>query len=295
MALLFESIQLSKQEAYAIHLAACPQKNSDISFVNLWGWADVYGLEWAWSDDLVWIRQSRPAEQYWTPVGNWRAVNWGGILKEHFNEPASFVRVPEALLQIWQSEESFHCDAQSSRGHWDYLYSVADLIALKGNRYHKKKNLLNQFKRKNDFRYVPLTSTNIRQAIDMQKDWCTWRDCASQPALDSENQAISKVLTNWDKLNELMGAALLVEEKMVAYTIAEPLSSETLLIHFEKGDSDFKGIYQAINQMFLEKSGHAYTTVNREQDLGNEGLRKAKLSYMPNGFLEKHDVMLSGL
>ena len=85
----------------------------------------------------------------------------------------------------------------------------------------------------------------------------------------------------------------MVETEMAAYTVAEKLSADTLVIHFEKGDHDFKGVYQAINQIFLENAGRGFTMVNREQDLDSEGLRKAKLSYNPVGFLKKFDVELS--
>jgi hypothetical protein len=90
-----------------------------------------------------------------------------------------------------------------------------------------------------------------------------------------------------------MGGAILVDQKMVAYTVAEKTSEDTLIIHFEKGDPEYKGVYQAINQMFFEHSGKNCATVNREQDLDDEGLRKAKLSYNPVGFPTKYDVVFS--
>ena len=293
MALQFEPIRIEKQRAYFEVLAACPEKTSDYSFLNLWSWAEAYGLAWAWTPELVWIRQSRPHEKYWAPVGDWKTVNWPQTLRSHFSDGLSFGRVPEALLQIWLQTSGIRPEPRPSRGHWDYLYAVTDLVELKGNQFHKKKNLLNQFKNKYDYRYMPLTADNIHQTIDMQDNWCTWRDCAAQEALDSENQAISKVLNNWRGLHQLMGGAIIVDTKMVAYTVAERLSADTLVIHFEKGDPDFKGVYQAINQMFLENAGRGFATVNREQDLDSEGLRKAKLSYNPVGYLKKFDVGIS--
>lgn len=293
MSLQFEPIRMEKQADYLKFLDACPEKASDYSFVNLWSWEKVYGLEWAWTPELVWIRQSRPDEKYWAPVGDWTTVNWPDIIRFYFDSTVSFVRVPEAMLPFWQQGPGISYEAQPSRGHWDYLYSASDLVELKGNRFHKKKNLLNQFKKKYDYRYSPLAADNIHQTIEMQETWCTWRDCASQPALDSENQAISNVLDNWQRFHRLMGGAIMVEKNMVAYTVAETLSADTLVIHFEKGDPDFKGIYQAINQMFLENTGQGVRIVNREQDLGSEGLRKAKLSYNPLGFIKKFDVELS--
>jgi hypothetical protein len=293
MSLEFEPIQIEKQADYFEFLDACPEKASDYSFLNLWSWADIYGLEWAWTPSFVWIRQSRPVENYWAPVGDWKRVNWADILRLHFSGNVSFCRVPEGLQQLWQQISGIKQDVLPSRGNWDYLYSVTDLVDLKGNQYHKKKNLLNQFRKKYEHQYLPLTSDNIQQAVDMQENWCTWRDCASQAALDSENQAISKVLNNWQRFDRLMGGVIMVETRMAAYTIAEKFSADTLVIHFEKGDPDFKGIYQAINQMFLENAGLGFTTVNREQDLDSEGMRKAKLSYNPLGFLKKFDVELS--
>jgi len=93
-------------------------------------------------------------------------------------------------------------------------------------------------------------------------------------------------------LTGLTGGALLVDDQMVAYTIAETLPDETLLIHFEKGNPDYKGVYQAINQMFLSRAEHPASIVNREQDLGDVGLRRAKLSYHPVDFLKKYRVVL---
>jgi hypothetical protein len=294
MPLEFEPLLFGRQADYIEYLDACPQKASDYSFSNLWSWADAYGLEWAWTPELVWIRQSRPVKNYWAPVGDWRMVDWLEMLQLHFSGKVSFCRVPEVLLQIWQQAMGTGCRSRPSREHWDYLYSVTDLVELKGNLYHKKKNLLNQFKNKYDYRYMPLSGDNIRQTIDMQENWCTWRDCATQPALESENRAISRALDHWGRFQRLMGGAITVDNKMVAYTVAERLTADTLVIHFEKGDPDFKGIYQAINQMFLENAGRGFTTVNREQDLGSEGLRKAKLSYNPSGYLKKFDVEVSG-
>jgi hypothetical protein len=293
MSLQFEPIQIERQRDYYAYLDGCPEKASDGTFLNLWGWKDVYGLEWAWTSELVWIRQTRPVEEYWAPVGNWMRVDWAKTLRAHFSGTPWFGRVPEGLLKIWQQTPGLDCDAQISRGHWDYLYSVADLVELKGNKYHKKKNLLNQFSKGYDYQYTPLTVDNIHQTIQMQENWCTWKDCVSQAALDSENQAISKVLNSWGKFHRLIGGAIMVEAEMVAYTVAERLSGDTLVIHFEKGNHAFKGIYQAINQMFLQHAGQGFAMVNREQDLDSEGLRKAKLSYKPVGFLKKFTVNCS--
>lgn len=294
MTLRFEPISLDQQEDYLAILAQCPQIASDYSFLNLWAWSEEYGLRWAWNEDLVWIRQSRPDEVLWAPVGLWDAVDWQSRLQTNSHMPSVFTRVPEMLANLWRDRLAQAAQIEEERGNWDYLYRVADLIELKGKRYHKKKNLVNQFNRKYDFTYLQFGADMVEQAMAMQTDWCTWRDCESSDILSAENRAIFKILKKWKQLAGLFGGALMVEGSMVAYTVAEALTRDMLLIHFEKGDTEYKGIYQAINQIFLANSAADYTFVNREQDLNDEGLRKAKLSYHPEDYLRKYSVTLSG-
>jgi hypothetical protein len=133
----------------------------------------------------------------------------------------------------------------------------------------------------------------IDSAMAMQEDWCAWRDCEASDLLAAENRAIVRVLENWSSFERIMGGALIVEGIIAAYTLAEPLDADALVIHFEKGCPAYKGAYQAINQIFLARSAGSRRVVNREQDLDSEGLRKAKLSYNPTGYLKKYRVTLS--
>jgi len=292
MSLNFKPIDLDMQYEYLKHFSLSPQKTSDYTFVNLLGWSEEYGLRCAWLDKLVWIQQTIPNECYWAPIGPWEAVEWNRSFSEQFSGQTPFIRIPENLLQIWNKSLGPRVIVEETRGHWDYLYAVTELMELKGKQFHKKKNLFNQFRKKYNFQYVPFDEKVIDRAMAMQEDWCTWRDCESSEALSAENRAISRILNNWKDLYGIKGGALLVGQEMVAYTIAEHLSEDTLVVHFEKANQDYKGAYQAINQMFLEHEGKEFKTVNREQDLDDEGLRKAKLSYNPIGFLKKFRVNL---
>ncbi|MGA8181377.1 MAG: phosphatidylglycerol lysyltransferase domain-containing protein, partial [Desulfobacterales bacterium] len=287
-----EPISLDRQDQYLKYFSQFPQKASDYSFVNLWGWATVYGLYWAWADQMVWIKQTIPKEVFWAPVAPWPDIDWNLCFDKYFDSTAVFHRVPEDLMVLWKEKIGNRIVIEESREHWDYLYDVNELTQLSGRRYHKKKNLLNQFKKNYDFQFVPFDLEMIDMAMALQEDWCTWHDCKSLDALAAENLAISRVLGSWEKLTGPTGGAILVDRQMIAYTIAEPLSEDTLVIHFEKGNVDFKGIYQAVNQMCLEYLGQNFKIVNREQDLGDEGLRKSKLSYNPLDFLKKYRINL---
>jgi hypothetical protein len=288
----FRAIDLGQQTAYQDLLRRCSAITSDYSFVNLWAWAEEYGLTWAWEDTLVWIRQARPQIAYWAPIGPWDRIDWQQSLSRSTLEADTFVRVPEKLLALWRQHLPDGLAVQDQRGQWDYLYAIDALTQLPGKRYHKKKNLLNQFKKKYTFSYHPFEPALIHKAVAMQQDWCTWRDCEAVSALASENRAIAKVFEQWDRLTNLIGGALLIDDRMVAYAIAEKLPDKTLVIHFEKGDPEYKGVYQAINQMFLAQADHGAAIVNREQDLDDDGLRQAKLSYHPVDFLKKYRVTL---
>ena len=288
----FGPIDPEMQSEYLSVLARTPVITSDYSFLNLWGWAEEYGLAWAWSDGLVWIKQSIPEECNWAPVGEWGSISWNGQLPGQPHRSKPFTRVPERLLDLWQRDLDGAAAPEEERGHWDYLYSATDLIALKGNRFHKKRNLLKQFMKKYDYEYLAFTAEMVDMALGMQEDWCTWKDCESSEALAAENRVIARILNHWESLQSVTGGAIIVDGEMVAYTIAEALTPDTLVIHFEKGNADYKGVYQAINQMFLAGLDGEYTTVNREQDLGDERLRQAKLSYNPIGFQKKYRVII---
>lgn len=288
MPLDFQPILLEGQDEYRQRLRLMPQVSSDYSFVHLWSWRDEHQLEWAWTEDLVWIRQKYPSQMFWAPVGPWESLDWKRVFQDPAWQSVQFTRIPETLAALWDKTFSGNSGLESNRDDWDYLYSVQELIELKGNRFHRKKNLLRQFIRKYDYAYWPLTEERVEKALTLQTEWCLWRDCEDSTTLEAENRAILKVLSSWQDLKGVFGAGLAVDGNMVAFTIAEPLLESTVLIHFEKGCPAHKGVYQAINQLFLANSASHFTTVNREQDIGDSGLRKAKESYNPSSYLKKY-------
>ena len=293
MKLDFEEITTERQADYLKILDLCVGKTSDYSFINLWGWADEYGIRWAWDEDVVWIKQTVPQEKYWAPVGRWETTDWKKSFEMLFDGKIVFERVPEKLLNIWLETDGIRIEKEEARDQWDYIYSTHELIELKGNRFHKKKNLLNQFKKKYAYDFKSFGPELVHTALSMQEDWCTWRDCEAVETLAAENRVISKILGAWKELEHIQGGAIMVDQKMAAYTISEAYTEDMILIHFEKGQPEYKGVYQAINQIYLGHHAGNLQNVNREQDLGNEGLRKAKLSYNPSGFQKKFRVTLN--
>jgi uncharacterized protein len=279
---------IQHQERYREYLSRCAQKTSDYSFANIYGWAEEYGLTWRFDEHCVWIRQTRPDPVYWAPVGDWERMDWERC--DLLRPGVTIIRVPEALAMPLRESLGSRLELAPEREHWDYVYRVADMVALDSGRLRKKRELLEEFQRSYEYLYLPMGAECVEEVLEMQEQWCTWHECDDSEALIAENQAIARVVQQWDNMEGLLGASLHVQGEMVAYTVAEELDPDTLVVHFEKGRSEFTGVYQAINQMFLEDKGQGYTYVNREQDLGDAGLRKSKLSYDPPKFIKKYEV-----
>jgi len=290
MTLTYGPIHIDQESAYRQRLASCPQASSDYSFVNLWSWADVHGLEWAWQDDLVWILQRKDnALTHWAPIGDWKTVDWQQQ-SENLTAMGRFDRVPEQLARQWQALPSAPRQVVSRRGHWDYLYDITALATLPGNRFHKKKNLLNQFLKKNEFHYEAVGPELVGKILELQENWCEIKRCEEDSALLDEDRAVYEALKHMDVL-QFHGGAIVIEGKVAAFSLGEMLNSTTAVIHIEKGDPSITGIYAAMNKLFCENAWSKATFINREQDLGIEGLRKAKLSYNPHHLVIKYTLM----
>jgi uncharacterized protein len=169
------------------------------------------------------------------------------------------------------------------RDNFDYLYKREDLANLSGRKLHKKKNLVNTFRRNNNWKGLPLLEDYRDQALDVLERWKRDHDDPGDYAAAYE--ALEKM---WDL--QLCGGIFRVDDMPVAFTLGEELAGGTsFVIHFEKAHTSekYRGIYQAVNQSFASILPEKYQTINREQDMGDLGLRQAKESYAPLGFVKK--------
>lgn len=219
-------------------------------------------------------------ECYWTLLHDLREK---GI-------PPRINRVPEEVVFRvgWKSGGIV---AEPDRDHSDYIYLVSDLIQLQGRKYHRKRNHIKKFKENFDYQYVPLSPDRISECLELQTAWCDLRHCEADPGLTNEFKAIKEAFTHFGALG-VVGGAVLIHGKVEAFTLGEPLNQETVVVHIEKANPDFDGLYPTLNQAFLQHRWSEYTYVNREQDLGEEGLRKAKESYFPHHMVNKYQMTL---
>ena len=191
------------------------------------------------------------------------------------------------LERLYPGKFRYHFDRDS----FDYVYDINDLADLKGKKYQKKRYHLNRFRQEHpEHRFQPITRENIPQVQQLVDKWYEMR-LAQDPHMDfhMERAAINKAFRFFEALG-MEGLVLIVDGEMVAMTMGSPLNEDTFDIHFEKALDVMDGTYPAINQGFAQYLREKHPQVrylNREDDMGLEGLRKAKLSYYPAYMQEK--------
>lgn len=290
----FQPIDLSLRQTHAAYFSRTPRRAADYTFTNLWGWAEEYGLEWAEAHGLLWIRQTRrgglDVDRLWTPLGDWNTADWDAAVAE---TPAGTMwdRVPLELATTLLTRFPDRLTMEETTEQWEYLYESQALATLSGNKLHKKRNHVNGYNKTYGEDYRELTLADMDAVLALQHDWCLWRECEKSHSLMAESAVTLRVLTHWADLPDLIAGALYVKGLMVAFTVAEPLDDQTLVIHFEKGRPEYRGVYQAINASFAKRRTPDFPFLNREQDAGEDGLRQAKESYYPCDYLRKNRLI----
>lgn len=200
-------------------------------------------------------------------------VLWGGLSAEQ----------TEIINDCFGGRFSF----ASCRDYSEYIYESEKLAALPGRKLHSKRNHLKRFETNYSYSFEPITPENKEEAYNVAQQWCA-ESSSDGCADDSEFCAIRDSVDNFDILG-LEGAIIRIDGKAVAMTMGEPVSKAAFVTHFEKALPGYDGLYTAINCYFARTLKDRYKYINREEDLGIEGLRKAKLSYRPDILLERFE------
>ena len=263
----------------------------DLSFTNLFLWSFGENTEYEIENNVLTIRSFyKGKEYYFMPLPKEETTENIEEMKRKINKLID-KKVPiHYFNEYWYEKlkDDFPC-LKEKRDYEDYIYSFESLSTLKGRHYSKKKNRVANFKRNYDFVYESITKENIHEVIKFQKKWFDLYSDSNEEILRNENTGILEILNNWDKLN-IKGGLLKVNNEVIAYTLGEKITQNTVLIHIEKALIDYVGSHQAINMFYLEKEWENIEYVNREDDFGDEGLREAKMSYKPLYLLKKYSI-----
>jgi hypothetical protein len=291
---LFKDLSIEDKPLLDLAFQQFPSTISEFTFSNLFIWRHAYQLKISRVQNFLCLfSENREHPFFFPPIGEGDVVECSRKLLSSMKEKGMLVkmaRVPEEVVSRcdWASEGFV---TEFDRDHSDYIYLSEDLINLQGRKYHRKRNHIKQFKEKYTYQYLPLTQELISDCLLLEAQWCDLRQCEAIPGLHNESIAIKEAFSHFEALG-VKGGVILINGRVEAFTFGEPLNPDTVVIHIEKANPAFEGLYPTINQAFLANHWSAYPYVNREQDLGEEGLRKAKESYFPHHMVNKYQIAL---
>lgn len=273
------------------------RQSCEYSFANNFIWAPVYEAQTAEAEDCCLIRFAEENKVcYAFPIGNGDKAAALALMIEEAAERGEAFRLVTLLEQDKDYlEEHFpgQFDIREERDSFDYIYTVDKLSTLSGKKLHGKRNHIARFKDNENWSYEPLTDANKQACYEMNLAWCDRRNCRWNEELTGEQCALKRAFDHLKELG-LEGGVLRLKGDIVAFCVGEPLNSDTYVVHFEKAFAEIQGAYPMINQQFVLHNCQDYEYVNREEDTGDEGLRRAKLSYYPDILLEQYSAVYRG-
>ncbi len=288
MELEFRAVQPEDAAWAAPSLLAANKRICEYAFTTAYLWSEYYRVSVARVGDTPVFRSEWQGEySYLPPVGEGAAA----ILRELYaaaqaaGQPLRLHSVDEETLTLLRTLFPARVHARESDADFDYLYRTADLATLAGRAYHSKKSHIAAFSRAHAWTYEPLSADNVEDMIAMSRRWCEERGGCEQ-SLHAERCGIRRILRQPERFS-LRGGLLRVEGVPVAVTLGSPGSDTVFDIHVEKALSAYAGAYAVINREFAATLGD-FTYLNRENDMGIEGLRRAKHSYRPVAILKKY-------
>lgn len=290
MKIQWKELQLADQELIGRYYAKVPVRNCEFTFANNYLWKPFYPIFFGIVEDNLVFESGEAGMSVSFPQGDAdlkktvdALTGWfeqvGHPFKMHLVSPAQFARLEEAYPGRFQIEYD--------RDFADYVYEREKLKNLSGKSLHGKKNHCNKFKKLYPgWRYERITPENVSECRAMAQEWWEKNDFGEGGEKEEEIAVTMRALDNMEALG-LRGGMLYAGERVVAFAIGEPCGADMFVVHFEKAFADVEGAYSMINQQFVEHEMEGFTYVNREDDAGSEGLRRAKLSYHPAFLMEK--------
>lgn len=289
----FKQITLADKSAIDAIFEGNAYRACDFSFTNLYAWNARFKSVYAIIDHTIFLRfQDSDGQLYYMmPIGDMHLSKAINLIKQDAKENCIPFQMKGVSLDMWEALENeipgeLHRIPDVNNN--EYIYFSEKLIKLSGKKLQSKRNHINRFKTDNpDWEYLTLKSkTDLEECAKMLDEWEDVNNLKNDFSQRFDYIATKIMLDKFDFL-QLRGGAIRVNGKIVAFSIGEPLTSDTFVVHVEKAFGDMNGAYTMINQQFIEHEASAFTYINREEDMGMLNLRKAKMSYYPDLLLEE--------
>lgn len=271
-------------------------RNCDFSFSSIFCWQKQYQTTYALVDGFLVIRyicdDNMPC--YMMPIGT---GDMAKVLHDLIadaalrNERFRIHAITSEMFAILDAALPNTFSFEAHRDYFEYIYLSQDLITLSGKRFQHKRNHINRFKANfPNWQYMTLTDALVSQCRLLYQEWAKeYEQRHPHTVMPGEAYAVEMALKHHTQLN-LRAGAIFVEDKMVAFSLGQAVTCDTFVVYVEKALVQYPGAFQLINQQLIANEAKEFEFINREEDLGLDSLRQAKMSYNPVRFLERGSV-----
>lgn len=298
----FRPISLYDREVLSSFSKAWEFESSEFVFSTLFLWQPSCNTAYTIEDDILLIRLTCGSGKYdefiLPPMTRNETLDYRRPLNlairsfEASGKPLLIRSITERFREKMEQAMPGKFIFEREPSNDEYIYQSQSLITLSGKKLHAKRNHINQFRSLYAFEYEPYrVQAHLDECLALNRLWHKSKD-QSEKLMSREMEACSRALTYADELG-LSGGVIRIDGKIQAFTLGEQITSEMALIQMEKANADISGLYAMINQQFAEHTWSQVPYINREEDMGLEGLRKAKMSYRPIRMIEKYAARLA--
>ena len=290
----FRDIAITDKERITSALDISQFMGCEYSFANNMAWRRLGDSQIAFYNDFYICCSFRSDEgipRFFLPSGDGSYKDVIAAMKEYaysLGKPLRVAGITEPSLKMLNELFPDEFTVDTDEGDWDYIYNSADLIELSGRKYHSKRNHLSRFKELGA-EFSLMTEKVFDECIIFSAMEYNSRAEEHDHSFIAEQYAINTYFNYFHELG-LTGGVIRIGGKVAAFTIGDRLNYDTFCVHIEKADTQYNGIYAGINNSFAKAVAYGYKYINREEDLGLEGLRKSKQSYHPAFLLKKYTV-----
>lgn len=298
MSLGFTDITLSSRNIIDGYIKPWNCENAEFSFAHMYIWGCDGKIQYAEKNNCLYLKLEFSGEKVflWPPIPKDETVNYKEAIETGINYMEEIGTTPifRSVCSPFKEMMEKACDELEiipNRDNFDYIYLSESLITLKGKKLHGKRNHINKILKEHpDYVYEDLTSAHFEECMNIYDQWCMDHKEVSITQYD-ERSSVERALLNLDDLN-LTGGLIRINGVVKAFTVGEQVLPTMSQIHIEKAAKDVDGLYPLINKLYAEAHCSQTMYINREEDMGLEGLRKAKSSYNPIKFCEKHNAFI---
>jgi len=282
----FKNLELKDKDIFEGYFFKNKIDHSAYNFTNMYIYKDIIKYKYAIYNSCLLI-YSELENIFYLPlkadgvlIDFIEFIKISEILKSKFKE-FSYLLIPEIFINANLKKIEQFFKIKEDENYFDYVYLANNLANLSGKKFHSKRNLISQFERLYPaYRFDIINKSDFDACFKLAELWCDYKNC-EDIGFTHETYALKVALSNFKDLN-FNGIKLVHEGNIIAFSIFTPLNKKAVIINFEKYNPEFKGSSQVINKITAIYLKDKFEYINREQDLGIEGLRKAKKSYNPD-------------